>query len=71
MRSSDILNIGEAVLIEEPSTPTQAVLWMQRKTLQIGIAELRKKCERFENAIVKLERELKRVDGLCQETIDF
>lgn len=71
MRSSDILTIGEAVLTEEPSTPNQAVLWMQRKTLQIGIDELRLKCERFENAIVKLERELKRVDALCQATVDF
>lgn len=71
MRSSDILNIGEAVMTEEPKTPNQAVLWMQRKTLQIGLDELRMKCARFEKAIVKLERELKRVDGLCQETVDF
>lgn len=65
------MTIGEAVLTEEPSTPTQAVLLMQRKTLQIGIDELQGKIERFERAIEKLEREKRRVDALCSQEFGF
>lgn len=71
MRSSEILTIGEAVLLEEPATPAQAVLLMQRKTLKIGIDELTQKRDRFEKAIEKLERELKRIDELARATLDF
>lgn len=71
MRSSEILSIGEAVLLEEPSTPAQAVLLMQRKTLRIGIDELTRKRDRFEAAIEKLERELKRIDDLASSESGF
>ena len=65
MRFSEILSIGEAVLLEEPSTPAQAVLLMQRKTLKIGIDELTQKRDRFDAAIERLERELRRIDELA------
>lgn len=69
MRSSEILTIGEAVLLEEPSTPAQAVLLMQRKTLKIGIDELALKRDRFDRAIEKLEAELKRIDKLAAASL--
>lgn len=71
MRSSDILTIGEAVMLEEPKTPAQAVLWMQRKTLKFGIDELAQKKDRFERAIERLEKELERVDKLAKADVDF
>lgn len=69
MRSSEILSIGEAVMLEEPSTPKQAVLLMQRKALKIGIDELRDKRDRFERAIESLERELSRIDKLATASV--
>ncbi len=71
MRSSEILTNGEAVLMEEPKTPQQAVLWMQRKTIQIGIDELVKKKDRFERAIERLERELDKIDRLAAGDVEF
>jgi|JI10StandDraft_1071094.scaffolds.fasta_scaffold267228_1 hypothetical protein len=71
MRSSDILTIGEAVLMEEPKTPQQAVLWMQRKTIKIGIDELVSKKDRFEKAIERLERELDKIDRLAAGDVEF
>lgn len=71
MRSSEILSIGEAVLLEEPSTPAQAVLLMQRKTLKIGIDELTQKRDRFDAAIERLERELRRIDELAASDAVF
>lgn len=69
MRSSEILSIGEAVLLEEPQTPAQAVLFMQRKALQIGIDELTQKRDRFEAAIERLERDLARIDKLAAASL--
>lgn len=69
MKSSEILSIGEAVLMEEPSTPAQAVLFMQRKALQIGIRELSEKRDRFERAIERLEKDLDRIDRLARESL--
>lgn len=71
MRSSDILTIGEAVMMEEPSTPSQAVLLMQSKTLRIGIDELVQKRDRFDKAIERLEKELARVEELASAEIAF
>lgn len=69
MRSSEILTIGEAVLLEEPQTAAQAVLLMQRKTLKIGIDELTDKRDRFDRAIEKLEKELQRIDKLAAASL--
>lgn len=69
MKSSEILSIGEAVLMEEPRSPQQAVLFMQRKALQIGIRELTDKRDRFERAIEKLERDLDRVEKLAEASL--
>ena len=71
MRFSEILSIGEAVLLEEPSTPAQTVLLLQRKTLKIGIDELTQKRDRFDAAIERLERELRRIDELAASDAVF
>ncbi len=62
MKSSEILSIGEAVLIEEPKDAEQAVRLMQLKVLQIGISELVERSGRFERAATSLEREATKIE---------